>query len=124
MSKDEHSHEFEPLHSDHGIAESFITALRKMMPISSKGFFTHAIDDALLGFGITRGTLLIVDPEVPYENGKIVLVVFEKKYHIRKIYFHDDRIELRPANAKYESIYVDRSRVEIKGVVIHMQKKL
>lgn len=86
--------------------------------MSDRAFVAYMKDSSMLGVGISPGALLIIEPHGACENGKTVLAFYQGEYLVRSPYTHQDyRIELRSANDRFETLYVDPLDLRIDGVV-------
>lgn len=99
--------------------------LRRMYPmISDDAFFFQVTDDSMVGFGIAKDSMMLVDPKAASQNGNIVLVRYGDGYLVRKLYCCEDyRIELRAANEQYKTLYVDPLEIRLEGVVLNTIQK-
>ena len=70
-------------------------------------FFMQVNSDAMLGAGIHKGDVVIVDRLVPAESGKIVIGVLNNEMLIRYIEIANKRIRLVPATKTLASVDID-----------------
>ncbi len=71
--------------------------------------------------GIRDGDLLIVDRSLDYVNGKIVVVILEGDFLVKKIYIKSTKVFLVAANNDYKDIEVtDEMNCTIWGVVTYV----
>ena len=96
-----------------------LDALRGLFPMmSDRAFVTYMKDSSMLGVGIAPGALLIIEPHGACENGKTVLAFHQGEHLVRSLYtYRDYRIELRSANDRFETLYVDPLDLRIDGIV-------
>jgi DNA polymerase V len=70
-------------------------------------YFMQVNSDAMLGAGIHKGDVVIVDRLVPAESGKIVIGVLNNEMLIRYIEIANKRIRLVPATKTLASVDID-----------------
>ena len=81
--------------------------------------------DSMIDEGIHSGDLIVVENTNLAENGDIVVAVIENEATLKRFYFHRDKnlIELRPANAKMESMWHPPESVIIRGLLKNLIRK-
>lgn len=81
-------------------------------------FFLHVSGDSMTGAGIFDGDLLIVDRSLNPENGSVVIAVIEGELTVKRFFLEPHRVELRPENPAYPSLfYCSETEITIWGVV-------
>jgi DNA polymerase V len=70
-------------------------------------YFMQVNSDAMLGAGIQKGDVVIVDRLVPAESGKIVIAVLNNEMLIRYIEIANKRYCLVPATKSLASVDID-----------------
>lgn len=79
---------------------------------------------------IDDGDIVIVQPTSTAENGDMVVAHLmdsrgaNPEATLKRFYREKDRIRLQPANSQMEPIYVDPDRLEIRGKVVAVLRKL
>ncbi len=75
-------------------------------------------NDAMLDEHICEGDVVLIEKRAYARDGDIVVAVVEKKRAVLKQYFRDGaKVELRPANPRYESIVLSADKVEVCGTL-------
>ena len=64
------------------------------------------------------GDLILVDPDRPWSNGKIVVVQVEHEVTVKRIYREEGRVRLVPNNEAHKAIIVKEQDVRVLGVVM------
>lgn len=70
-------------------------------------YFMQVNSDAMVGAGIQKGDVVIVDRLIPAESGKIVIAVLNNEMLIRHIEIANKRIRLVPATKSLASVDID-----------------
>jgi repressor LexA len=79
---------------------------------------------------IDDGDIVIIEPTETAENGEMVVALLtdslglHPEATLKRFYREKDRIRLQPANQQMQPIYVAPDRVEIKGRVISVLRRL
>jgi repressor LexA len=79
---------------------------------------------------IDDGDIVIVRPATTAENGEMVVAMLtdskgaNPEATLKRFYREKDRIRLQPANSQMQPIYVEPDRVEIRGRVVSVLRKL
>ena len=68
--------------------------------------------DSMIDVGIADGDTVYIRKQETVENGEIAAVRIGDEATLKKVYLHQDFIELRPANTAYESIIRHRDSME------------
>ena len=84
----------------------------------SATYFVKASGGSMIGAGIMDGDLLMVDRDLPYKHGNIVVASIDGELTCKRLDLR--RQLLVPSNSKCQPISItDNSEVIILGVVIH-----
>jgi repressor LexA len=79
--------------------------------------------DSMMEAGILDGDLVICEPRQFARNGEIVVALIDQEEAtVKRFFFKDDRIELRPENQAYESRFYGLDEVLVQGKVIGVQR--
>jgi DNA polymerase V len=70
-------------------------------------YFMQVNSDAMLGAGIQKGDVVIVDRLIPAESGKIVIAVLNNEMLIRYMEIVNKRVRLVPATKKLAPVDID-----------------
>jgi len=80
--------------------------------------------DSMIDSGIFDGDIVIVKRQNTAENGQIVVALVDGAVTIKRIHFHDERIELRAANPSVSPIVVKKGQdFQIYGVLVGLYRK-
>ena len=75
-------------------------------------------NDSMLDAHILEGDVVLIEKRTYARDGNIVVAVLANKRVVLKQYFRDGaKVELRPANANYDSIVLSADKVSIQGVM-------
>jgi repressor LexA len=87
----------------------------------NKSYLVRARGDSMIGAGINDGDFVLIYPQPAVENGEIALVNIRGESTIKYVYITDTKIELRPANNLYQSMFYPLDdTICIKGKVIEI----
>ena len=79
----------------------------------TKPYFVKVEGDSMIGANIQDGCLILVNPNAEVRSGDIAYVRWNDRCSVKGILFYNDgRIELRPANKDFSSIWIQRDEVE------------
>lgn len=85
------------------------------VPVDMMGSGTHFIlrvkGESMIEAGILDGDYLIIRQQDDASNGEIVVALVEDEATVKRIYKHNDHIELRPENHTMEPIIVNDAAV-------------
>ena len=85
-------------------------------------YYVGKLDDSMIDAGIMPGALLIVDRSITARSGKTVIAIFDGEYLVKRLYKHNDVIELRSMNKvmNYPPIrFTEGLELMIEGVVTY-----
>lgn len=82
-------------------------------------FLLEVSGDSMIEAGILNGDLVVVNQQPTAEDGDIVVALLGDEATVKHLYRHADCIELRPANAALEPIFVDDVQIigRVRGVI-------
>lgn len=86
-------------------------------------FVLRVRGDSMRDAGILSGDLVVIRKQPTAENGQIVAVRLKDGVTLKKFYFENNRILLKPCNPEYRVIELD-DNVEIIGIAVSITKKL
>lgn len=78
--------------------------------------------DSMEGDHIVDGDFAIIKKQQAVANGDIAAVMIENEVTLKRVYVQRNRIELRPSNPKYKSIFADKN-VTILGKMVGLIRK-
>jgi repressor LexA len=85
------------------------------VPIDMMGSGTHFIlkvkGESMIEAGILDGDYLIIRQQDDASNGEIVVALVEEEATVKRLYKHNDHIELRPENSTMQPIIVNDATV-------------
>ena len=92
-------------------------------------FYLEVIGDSMINARIHPGDLVYVHRQNNIENGEIAVVLDGEDATIKRVYYENDKLILRPENPKYSDIVYTQEECETKpikilGKVIHCKIKL
>ena len=95
---------------------------------SSNAFWLRVVGDSMtspIGLSITEGMLILVDPDIAPENGKLVVAKLDGTDEVtfKKLAIDAGQKYLRPLNPSYRSIEIN-GNCQIVGVVTELKLKL
>ncbi len=80
--------------------------------------------DSMIESNICDGDVVIIKRQSTAENGQIAVAIMDNKATIKQIYFHKDKIELRPRNPEMKPIFISGSAdFQIYGVLVGLFRK-
>ena len=79
----------------------------------SKPYFVRVEGNSMTGADIEDGCLILVNPNLEVRSGDIAYVRWNGRCSVKGILFYrDGRVELRPANKDFNSIWIDKDEIE------------
>ncbi|MBE0534846.1 MAG: repressor LexA [Phycisphaerae bacterium] len=92
--------------------------IRTLLGLSDDVFFLRVRGDSMIDEGIMDGDLVSVRPQKQAVDGDLVVVLLDDEATVKRVYFHADRIALKPANRRggYKTRYIKRTEREIRIV--------
>ena len=73
--------------------------------------------------GIFDGDTIVVRSQKTAENGQTVVALIDGDATVKKYYRWNDGVELRPANAEMDSIFVHEGEFAVRGVVVGLMRR-
>ncbi|HAA09954.1 MAG: transcriptional repressor LexA [Syntrophomonadaceae bacterium] len=107
------------------LAEQNIEAYLSV-PSELVGYGTHFLlqvkGDSMIEAGILDGDYLIVRQQNQASNGDIVVAMMEDEATVKRIYFYNDYVELRPENSSMEPLRVNNTQIlgKVAGLIRKM----
>ncbi|HIJ65541.1 MAG TPA: transcriptional repressor LexA [Candidatus Hydrogenedentes bacterium] len=80
--------------------------------------------DSMIEDGILDGDVIIVDQSLTPMPGDIVVALVTDEATVKRYYPHKRMVELRPANARMDSMLVRPEEVQFQGVVVGLHRTL
>ena len=82
--------------------------------------------DSMIDALIANDDIVIMKPDVNASNGEMIAAWLpnNEETTLKRFYFTDNKVELRPENSKYKSIFLDPKDVIIKGKVVGVIRKV
>ena len=102
---------------------STIAISKKEIPFPEKHYALRVQGDSMIDEGIFDGDIVIIRKQETAENGQtVVAIIDDNQATLKKIYKEKGKIKLQPANQEMLPIF--RKEVEIRGVVVKIERKL
>lgn len=103
--------------------ERFVSVPTKYL--SDRFFIVCAQGDSMIDVGINDGDFCIFQKDAYLDEGKIVLAQIdgmsdEPDVTIKRVFFHDEQIELRSENEAYAPMFFPASDVNLVGVLVEI----
>jgi len=88
--------------------ENIVGYVKVDAKIASSGrcFALEVTGDSMVEAGINEGDLVIVRQQPVAESGDIVIALLDEEATVKRLFIRDARIELRPANPKYQPVVI------------------
>jgi phage repressor protein C with HTH and peptisase S24 domain len=78
-----------------------------------KPYFVRVEGESMIGANIADGCLILVNPNLEVRSGDIAYVKWNDRCSVKGILFYKDgRVELRPANNNFKSIWIAKDEIE------------
>ena len=68
--------------------------------------------DSMVNIGISDGDIVYIREQTEVENGQIAVVRVDDEYTLKRVYFHEDYVELRPENPVHKAIILRGHQLE------------
>jgi repressor LexA len=79
--------------------------------------------DSMIDSGVYDGDIVIVKRQSTAENGQIVVALVDGAATIKRIYFHEDKIELRASNPSVGPIFItNKQDIQIFGILVGLYR--
>ncbi len=99
--------------------------LDDLFPNNDDLFALRVRGDSMTGAGIYRGDIVVVRQQWQADVGDVVVaIVDDEKGTVKKLSKVGEEIHLKPANPNYDTIVKEPSRVEIRGKVVGVIRKM
>ena len=85
-------------------------------------FGLHIFGDSMRDLGILDGDMVLAKETTTASIGDIVVALVENETTVKSLYFHNNQVELRPANPDFKSQFYPLGKVSIQGVVIGLHR--
>jgi repressor LexA len=95
----------------------------EMLLRGEDNFALRVVGDSMVDEGIRDGDVVIVKRQSDAQNGQTVVALIGDEATIKQYHRHGPRVELRPANARVDPIFVDEGDLQIQGVVVGLIRK-
>ncbi|MBG74087.1 MAG: repressor LexA [Chloroflexi bacterium] len=82
--------------------------------------------DSMIDALIASDDIVIMKPDVVANNGEMIAAWLpdNEETTLKRFYFTDNKVELRPENSNYDSLFLDPKDVIIKGKVVGVIRKV
>ena len=79
----------------------------------NKPYFVRVEGESMIGANIDDGCLILINPNMEVRNEDITYIRWHERCSVKGIIFYrDGRVELRPANKDFRSIWVEKEDIE------------
>ncbi len=85
-------------------------------------FGLRIVGDSMRDKAILEGDIVIVKEQASAQIGQIVVAMVDGEATVKSFYLGDGQVELRPANARFESQFYAFDEVVLQGVVIALHR--
>lgn len=72
----------------------------------------RCVGDSMINARIFDGDAVFVRLQPEVENGQIAVVRIDDEYTLKRVYYHEDYVELRPENPVYKAIILREEQLE------------
>ncbi len=101
------------------IVDSYIEIPMSMIKAGYEHFVLKVVGNSMVGDLIADGDLIVLRKQEFADNGDIVAVSIDnERATLKRIFFKESFVELRPSNPSMEPIEVEASRVKIVGKIV------
>ncbi|MEM9511145.1 MAG: translesion error-prone DNA polymerase V autoproteolytic subunit [Cyanobacteria bacterium P01_E01_bin.48] len=105
--------------------ETFLDLNDYLVEQPAATFHLRVGGDSMIGAGIVDGDILVVNRALEARHGEIVVAIVDGEPTVKRLFWQEDTIELRPENPLYPTLAIDGDReLEIWGVVTGVVRKL
>ncbi len=100
--------------------------LPSMAKIPQNSFLLKVKGDSLKDAYIFNGDIIIVNPNLEPQNGKIVVAILDDSAVVKRFYKRKNEIELVSENPEYKTIKIDKnySSFKIVGIVVGVYRNM
>ncbi len=79
--------------------------------------------NSMIDSNISDGDIVIVKRQSTAENGQIAIAIIDNQATIKQIYFHKDKIELRPHNPEMKPIFITGDKdFQVYGILVGLYR--
>ncbi len=104
--------------------DEFMDVPISLAPQPDRSFMLRVSGDSMIEEGIHDKDLLLVEERSFADNGNIVVASTEDEAAtVKKIFFENNQVELRPSNSAMSSFWYKPEQITIKGLVIGLIRK-
>lgn len=75
-------------------------------------------DNSMMNARLFKGDTVFIHKQSEVDNGAIAVIMTEKGLVLRRVYLHDEYMELRPENLTIPTLSYHQSEVEIIGKAV------
>ena len=75
-------------------------------------------DNSMMNARLFKGDTVFIHEQSEVDNGAIAVIMTEKGLVLRRVYLHDEYMELRPENLTIPTLSYHQSEVEIIGKAV------
>ena len=103
--------------------EEFIEVPQSLVSGGESVFALSVEGDSMVEEGILDGDTILLSKKSYYSNGDLIVASIENEATVKRIYRHQNQIELRPSHGEMKSLWVSPQEIRIEGVVISLMRK-
>ncbi|MBA3708882.1 MAG: repressor LexA [Planctomycetes bacterium] len=96
--------------------ESHAGYLRDIQPAPGR-FALKVRGDSMIDAGINDGDYAVIQSEATVGNNKIGAVIVDGEATLKRVRYHNDRIELIPQNPRYQALVIPKSKAATVQIV-------
>ena len=98
---------------------------RELVNKNHATFCVRVNGQSMVDAGIDSGDLLIVDKDLPADNGSIILAVIDGEFTVKRLVKNGPQVYLQPENASFSPIHIEElNDFRVWGVVTGVIKKV
>ena len=102
-------------------AQPAIDLNEQLVKNKSTTFFMRVNSDAMIGSGIHKGDVVIVDRSIPSKSGKVIIALLDGEMLIRRLDITEGKKRLIPSTKKLSAIEInDAHTFSVWGVVTYV----
>lgn len=101
-----------------------VTVPPHFLSSGQRHFALRVAGTSMLDEGIRDGDIVVIRQQAIAKNGQtVVALIDDAEVTLKKYYFAEGNIELRPANTAFASLFLSPGRVKIQGIVVGLLRK-
>ncbi len=105
--------------------EEVISLDRVFVRDAASTFFARMSGEAMSGDKIGEGDILMIDKARKPQDGNIVLCYYDGGFHVRRIRYGADAVELLPSNPRYSArIFGEGEELMVWGVITSVHRNI